>query len=108
VIDRQVVTLSPAILAGEFIANENLAPGQFDTGSWPSNHVHEADDRGRREYRRGAREPTLGSFEDFSLTADDQHKRPPDVANIQRFVILVQYKYGVIHPADILGSGLRG
>ena len=46
VIHGHVVSMPPAVLAGEIVSAEYLAPGQFDMRSGTVDHILQADDGG--------------------------------------------------------------
>ena len=106
VIDRQVGNLAIAILAGVIVTNEDFTPGQLD--SWPgaANEVDESNDGRCREPGRRARQRMRFGFEDFGFAADYEHECASNVTHVERLIILVQYEYGVVHPADTFRSGL--
>lgn len=102
VVDSQVGCLALAVLAGESIANEDFAPSQLHARSWPANHVHEADDGGGREDGRDAGQTMIACFEDFGTAANDKNKCAPDIAHVQRLVVLIEHEDGVVHPDEFL------
>jgi hypothetical protein len=48
-------------------------------------------------------------FKDFRLAVDHQDQRSPQIADVERFVVLVENQDGSVHPADTYRfQGCRG
>lgn len=99
-IDRKVMRANAAILAGVMIADEDLAAREFYPGSGTPDEVPQTDDRGSGVHVARSCDAGHVLLEDIGLPTDDQNERTPDIANVERFVVLVQDQNGVIHPAD--------
>ena len=97
VVERQVVGLAAAVLAGVPVAAEDLAPGQLDPRPRAADLVLEPDDRGRLV--DGADRADLGVvvLDDLRLGAEHQPERPRDVADVQGLVVLVQHEHDPVH-----------
>src|SRR5215213_5604274 len=91
VVDGQVVTLPPAILAGVSVADEDLTPRKLDPRPRPVDQIDHADHRGRRKGACGGLyDPAVG-LQDLRLAVEDEQDCPADVADVQRFVVLIEY-----------------
>jgi hypothetical protein len=89
VVERQVSRLLAAVLAGVAIAQEDVAAGEPSLRSWSADQIDEADDGWDLEKRGGAVEVTAAVFDDLRFTAVDQYESAPDVADVQRLVVLI-------------------
>jgi hypothetical protein len=90
-VQREVARLLTAVLAGEAVAEENVASGEAPLGAWPTDEVDQADDGGDFEDGGRAVEVTPAVLDYFGFTAVDQYESAPDVADVQRLVVLIQY-----------------
>jgi hypothetical protein len=81
--------LLAAVLAGEAVAEEDVAAGEAALRSRPADEVDEADDGGDFVERGWAVEVTSAVLDDLRFTAIDQYESAPDVANVQRLVVLI-------------------
>src|SRR5439155_10989336 len=97
VVERQIMRLPPAVLAGVAVAGEDLAPAQLDPRPGPADLVLEPDD-GRRVVL-GPRGPDdlVVVLDDLGLLAEHEPERPRQVADVQRLVVLVQDEDDPIH-----------
>lgn len=100
VIDGQISAVISTILARVVIANENLAPAQFDAWARASYEGPESNDRGRLKSTLGGVQSVIVLLEHISLATKYEHKGPSNVAHVQRFIVLVQYQDGGVHPAE--------
>ena len=91
VVQRQVTCLLAAVLAGEAVAQEDIAARQSALRPRSANEVDKADDRRDLKERRRTVEVTATVLDDLGFTAIDQYKSSPDVAHVQRLVILVEH-----------------
>ena len=71
VVDGEIAGFATAVLAGEAVADEDLAPGQFHAGAWAADQVDQPDDRGRGEATRGGRDDRVVGFENFGFAVDE-------------------------------------
>lgn len=92
VIESEIGRPTPTVLAGVIVPDEDLFPGQFHTWTRALDHIHEADHRRRSEFPRGGSEREIVLFEDLGLAVEDKHDRSANVADIERFVILVEHQ----------------
>src|SRR5215213_5639353 len=100
VVDSQIVALPPAILAGVAIADEDFTPRELHPRPRPVDQIDHADHRGRgKDARRRLHDPAVG-LQHFRLAVEDEQDRPTDVADVQWFVVLIEYQDSAIHPAD--------
>ena len=90
VVNSEFTSSHTAVLASEVITNEDLTPAKFNTGAWTANHVRETDYRGRIIAIPGCRHADIVRLEDFRFTGNHEDDRPPNVADIERLVIMVQ------------------
>ena len=90
VIQSQVASGPAAILALELVAKEDVSPCEAPLRPWPADQVDEADDGRNLENRGDAVEVTAAVFDDLRFTAIDKYERPPNIADVQRFVILIE------------------
>lgn len=91
VINGEVLSLSPAVLAGVIIAPKNFALGKFDSRAWAFDHVLEADDR-----RRGVGESSRADMSapidhEFGFARDQKTNGSLGAAYMERFVIGVEH-----------------
>jgi hypothetical protein len=91
VVQRQVPRLLAAVLAGEAVAEEDIAAGEAANRSRSANEVDEADDGGDFEEQCRAVEVTAAVLDDLSFAAINQYESAPDVANVERLVVLVEH-----------------
>ena len=89
VVERQVSRLLAAVLARVAVAQEDVSAGEAALGTWSTDEVDEADNRGDFEERGGAVEVAAAVFDDLGFTAIDQYESAPDVADVQRLVVLI-------------------
>ena len=91
--------LPAAVLAGVAVAREDLATGQLDPRSRPADEVLEADDGGRAVF--GPRRPDhlVVVFDHFGLLAEHEAEGARQVADVERFVVLVQNEHDTVHLA---------
>ncbi len=97
VVERHVVRLATAVLARVPIAREDLPPRELDARPRSTDQVLESDD-GRRAIL-GPRRPDhlMVVFDHFGPFTEDETKGPRQVADVERFVVLVQYEYDTVH-----------
>jgi hypothetical protein len=77
-------------LALELVTEKDVSPGEASLGPWATDQVDEADDGGNLEDQGGGVEISAAVFDDLGLTAIDKYERPPNIADVQRFVILIE------------------
>ena len=90
VINRKMVRLCAAVLAGEIVATKDGAARQFDAWTRSLDLVREANHRRARESRRRGRNVAATVQNDFGSAADEEHNRAVRVAHVQRLVVLVE------------------
>src|SRR5215213_5736272 len=91
VVDGQVVTLPPTVLAGVAVTDKDLTPRELHARPRPVDQINHADHRRRRKRARGRlHDPAVG-LENLRLAIEDEQDRPAHVADVQRFVVLIEY-----------------
>lgn len=90
VIQGEVASGLTTILALELIADEDVPPREASLWSWPADQVDEADYGRDLEDEGGGVEVAAAVFDDLRFTAVDKYERPPNIADVQRFVILIE------------------
>lgn len=70
VIDGEVLSLSPAVLAGVIIAPENFALGEFDSRARAFDHVFETDDRWRGVGEPSRADMSAPIYHEFGFARD--------------------------------------
>lgn len=93
VVQRQVLRLLSAILAGKPVSQEDVPTGEAALRAGPQDKVNEADDRGDLEHLRWAVKIASAIFDGLSLPAAKKVYGPTNRAYVQRFVVLVQHQY---------------
>ena len=90
--------LAPAVLTGVIVPDENLSSAQSPLHARALDEVSKADYRGHA-YRRGSAVNNIRVIlQYFGLASPEHDDRPPRPADIERLVVLVQYKdRGVDH-----------
>jgi len=89
VVQRQVSRLLPAVLTGKAIAQENVATGKTPRWSGSADEVDQPDYRRDLEDRGWTVKVSAAVLNDLGLATVDQYESAPDVADVQRLVILV-------------------
>src|SRR6185369_11008939 len=97
VIERQVVALAPAVLAGVAVTGEDLAPAELDPRPGPADLVLEPDDRRRVIFGTRRVDDLVVVLDDLGLLAEHEPERPRQIADVQRLVILVQDEHHSVH-----------
>jgi hypothetical protein len=97
-------------LAGEAVTEEDVAAGKTALGPGSADEVDEANDGGDGvEGSRGV-QVTAAVLENLRLAPVDQYESPPNGADVQRLVVLVEYQYrggSNSHLAVTEGNGSR-
>src|SRR5436189_36425 len=94
---RTATGIEPSTVSGRPIADEDLAARQLHARSRPADEVLEADD-GRRAIL-GPRRPDhlVVVFDHFGLLAEHETEGARQVADVERFVVLVQNEHDTVH-----------
>lgn len=80
-----------AVLAVVAVTREDLAARQAGLREWSSYEVLKADHGWRVETGvANAPERLVANLQDLRLAAKDQHHSPPDRADVQRFIVLIE------------------
>lgn len=100
-VKRELPRLATAILADVPIAGKDLGAGQLTRYTeWTLYEVRKADDRWDGEFPvRCVHEPGA-VFQHFGFALVNEHDGAPDVADIERFVVLVQDEYRAVYHAE--------
>src|SRR5437762_4886776 len=93
VIERQVVTALPAVLAGVVVTDEDFLTGHLHDGARTLYVVREADDRWRRKAHPLARDQVAVLLDDARLLLREEDHRPADVADVQRLEVEVEHEH---------------
>lgn len=108
-VDREFMSVATTVLARETVADEDFPACQFYSWAWSTDEVHQSNDGGGGENRRWGCDAQRTCFENLGFPVDHHHKGSTNVAYIQRLIILIQHKNGVIHPDKVLcGQGCFG
>jgi hypothetical protein len=91
VIQCQVARLLATVLAGEAVSQEDIAARETALRPRAANEVNQADDGRNFENGGGTMEITAAVLDDLGFAAIDQYESAPDVADVQRLVVLIQY-----------------
>ena len=92
-IERQVVTALPAVLAGVVVTDEDFLTGHLHDGARTLHVVREADDRWRRKAHPLARDQVAVLLDDARLLLREEDHRPADVADVQRLEVEVEHEH---------------
>jgi hypothetical protein len=89
VVQRKVACLLAAVLTGESVAEEDIATGEASGWAGSADEVDEPDYG--RDLEDGGWTVKIAAtvLNDFGLSAVDQNESPPDVADVQRLVVLI-------------------
>jgi hypothetical protein len=90
VVEREVTGVLPAVLALKPVAQEDVAARQAALRSRSADEVDEADYRRDLVDDGRAVQVAASVFQYFGLAAVDKYKRPLDVTDVQRFVVLIE------------------
>lgn len=94
-IDRQFVRSLATVLAGVVVANEDLAPAKLYTRMRSPDHVGETNHRGRVVPLPRRHQVEIIRLKDFGLAGNHEDDGAPDVADVERFVIVVENEHRV-------------
>jgi hypothetical protein len=97
VVERQVVGRSTAVLARMAVAGEHLAASQLDARPGPADLVLQPDDTRGAELRPRRPDHLVVVFDHFGLLAEDESKGSRQVADVERFVVLVEHEDYAVH-----------
>ena len=107
VVDGQVAPHRAAVLARVPVAAEDLATAQLDTGLRSLDVVLEPDHGGRGDGHRHGVDDLVVASQELGLFRTEQPECAPDVADVERLVVLVQDQYGCIdHRAQAFLSAI--
>lgn len=93
VVDGQVPRLRPAVLAGVVIPSENRSSGQLELRQRAANMVAQPH-YGRclnLTIGHAQRDVTVVQVQNVSLAKEHKHNRSSQIADVQRFVITIEY-----------------
>src|SRR5947209_572781 len=93
VVERQLFGAGTTVLAGELIAEEDLAAGEADSRARPLNEVVQPNDGRHAERTRRRAEDEAVDLEHLSFAAVDENERAAWMAHVERLVILVQNEH---------------
>ena len=94
--------LPAAVLAGERVPNEDLAPAELLLKAWTLDHVYEAYYRWYVERQRGAVDRGRVILQHFRLPLPEHDDRPPRPADVERFVVLVENQHRLVDHGEKL------
>ena len=97
VVQGQIVRLRAAVLARVLVAEEDLAPAESHPRARPLYAVLQPNDRRRPKDLRGRADVVMVVLDDLCLLAEDESKRPSDIADVEGLVIRVKKQYDAIH-----------
>ena len=107
VVQRQVVRLPAAVLAGMPIAGEDLAPAELDPGAGAPDLVLEPDHRRCVVLGAGRPDHLVVVLDDLGLLTEHEPERPRQVADVEGFVILVQDEHDAVHRGRTIARTAR-
>src|SRR5438309_1203957 len=107
VVQRQVVRLPAAVLAGMPIAGEDLAPAELDPGAGAPDLVLEPDHRRGVVLGAGRPDHLVVVLDDLGLLTEHEPERPRQVADVEGFVILVQDEHDAVHRGRTIARTAR-
>lgn len=96
-IEGEIVGATTAVLAGIGVSKKDFATGEFDARSWSADHIYETNDRGIGEGILRGRNASIVCFQDFGFATKYEHECTAGVADIERFIVLVENENGFIH-----------
>ena len=95
-IDGQMPHLSATILAHKFITAQNFSFRQSDAGSWPLNHIREANDGGNFEFCRRTSNYSSTIEDNLCLSGKHKGERAFGITNMQRLEVHVQDEHRLL------------
>src|SRR5690554_2192052 len=105
-VNGEVVAADAAVLAGVMVADKDLAAGELHAWPGATDEVGQPDDGGGGIDVAGRGDADEALFKNLGLPTEDEQEGPSNIADVERLIVLIEHQYGVIHPADPLGSGL--
>ena len=81
-VEREIVRLVAAVLAGVAVTGEDFAAGQLDAGPGPADLVLQADDGGRTVLLPRRPDHLMVVLDDLRLLAEDQPEGSWQVADV--------------------------
>jgi hypothetical protein len=97
VINGQVAALFPAILAGEIVASEDLAPVELHAQTRPIHHMLKADDRRTGDNLIDCMDITASVDNQRGFISYYQPDGSPYCTNVDRLKICIQNQYVIEH-----------
>ena len=97
VVERQVVGLAAAVLAGVPVAREDLATAELHARPRPADEVLETDHGGRAELRPRRPNHLVVVLDHLGLLTEQQSEGPWQIADVERLVVLVQNENDAVH-----------
>src|SRR6266567_1092265 len=99
VVDGEVAAAAPAVLARVPVPGEDLAPRELHAGARPLHQVHQADDRRRRDRHARRVDDLVIPLEELGLVRTEQVEGAPDVADVERLVVLIENQHRSVEHA---------
>ena len=93
VVERQFLRTRATILAGELVAEKDLAAREPHPGSRPLDEVVQTDDRRHAECAAWRAQDETVNLQDLRLAAIDKYDCTSWVAHVQRLVVLVENEH---------------
>lgn len=100
VVHGKVISPVAAILAGVVIAREYAAPGQLQLWFRTLDMILQSHHRRRGVTRRNGVKYLRVAVQHVHFAKKDERHRPPHIADVQRFIIAVEYQYFLSHIAQ--------
>ena len=105
-VEGELFSLFAAVLAGKLVPVVNLGAADFSRNMKRSfDQVRQADDRRNRHVPIGRVNISIAIFQHFRPALVKQRQGTPDMTDVQRFIILVQNKDGMVKHC---GTSLSG
>lgn len=96
-VERQIARSTPAVLTGVGVAQEDLTTRQLHASARRANQADKPNDRRVGEDILRCGNERIVRFEDFRLTPEDEHNSTSRIANVERFVVLIEDENGFVH-----------
>src|SRR5688500_8181920 len=93
VVERQLLGLRAAVLAGVVVAQKDLAPREPDAGARTLHELYQADHRRARDRKRGRADGASTVLQDLSLPTVEEDHGAPGVADVDRLIVLIKHQY---------------
>jgi len=105
VIQREVLHLVAAVLAGVPVTDEHLAPGELHSRAGSADVVLQPDDGGRAEDLPRRSHLLVVELDHFRLLAEHEAEGAREVTDVQRLVIHVEHEHDSVHGGARIAGG---